>query len=116
MKKTAIEIDTLGTKPGVEGVIWRLVKHWNPDGLEAWLKDEQLRGTDVDDLARALGEVMAGATMGYAVNTLDPQNAVVGPRGVVQAFQRSLQAKVNRHNTHMSPGGVFLPPEGGMVQ
>lgn len=116
MKKTAVEIDMLGTKPGVEGVIWRLVKHWNPDNLEAWLKDEQLRCTDVDDLARALGEVMAGATMGYAVNTLDPCGAVIGPKGVVQAFQHSLQAKVNRHSTNVTPGGVFLPPEGGMLQ
>lgn len=116
MRKTVAEIETLGTMPGVEGVMWRLVKHWNPDDIEAWLKEEQARGTDVNDLSRAIGEVMAGVIMGYAVNTTDPRDAVAGPKGVVACFNRSLQAKVNRHREHKTPGGVFLPPEGGLVQ
>lgn len=111
MKKTAAEIDILCTKPGVEGVLWRLVKQWNPDDIEAWLKGEQVRATDVHDLSRALGELLASVIMGYAVNTTDPRDAVSGPRGVLAHLNRSLQAKVNRHREHKSPGGVFLPPE-----
>lgn len=108
MAMTLAEMDVLASKPGHEGALWRLIKLWNTDRVGDWLRVEQLRGTPVDDLTKALAEVLASAAFGLAINTENMQDALMGRNGVIKAFERSLQAKVSRR-TAQTPGGIFLP-------
>lgn len=109
------QIDDLAKRPGAEGAMWRLVRHWNPTGVSAWLAAEALAGTRETQLAAAMGNVMAGAAWGYANEMSDVRQALLGPHGVVPYFQHSLQAKVDRHRLRQSPGGIFLPDTDGVL-
>lgn len=110
MKKTPTEIDEHCLRPGPEGTLWRLVKHWNPDGIGDWMVGEHVRGTPAPELGRCLGELMAAAVFGFGQQTDNPRDAMLGPHGIVQSFQQALQSKVDRHRIMQSEGGVFLPP------
>lgn len=110
MKKTAQEIETNGAQPGVEGCIWRLVKHWNPDGIGDWLTIEQARQTPPPHTSLAMGSLMASAVMGFGQCTDHFEEAVFGPQGVVTHFNDQLKAKASRRSR--TDGGVILPRPG----
>lgn len=97
------------TKPGVEGCSWRLVGHWDPALVAKWIEGERLRNTPVPIMAKALGDVMAAAAMGYAKNMDDVQAALLDSDGIVEAFQEALQARVNQHAGGLTPAGIFIP-------
>lgn len=84
---------------------------WDPAGIGIWLQGERLRNTPVHELAAALGDVMSAATMGFGINMTDVREAVLGPEGVVRAFEHALQFRVNNYNGK-TPGGVIIPNVG----
>lgn len=110
MKKTAKEIEANSQQPGVEGCIWRLVKHWNPDGIGEWLKVEQERMTPPQHTALALGSLMASAVVGFGNCTSHFDEAVMGPQGAATHFNDQLKAKMQRRAR--TDGGVILPRPG----
>lgn len=111
--KTEADIDLLCNVPGPEGVMWRLVKQWNPDGISTWMAGEGVRGTPIDHMLRAFGNLLSAAAFGFALNTDNPREAMMGPGGIIQHFQASLQAKVNAHKAKM-PSGIIMPQPGEM--
>lgn len=96
-------------KPGVEGCSWRLIAHWDTVGVAKWIDGERLRNTPPPIMAKAIGDVMAAAAMGYAKSMDNVQAALLDSDGIVAAFQDALQARVNQHKTGVTPGGVFIP-------
>jgi hypothetical protein len=107
MKTT--EIDELCKRPGTEGALWRLVKHWNPDGIGTWAAAEQMAGTPAMELGRCVSNLCATAIFGLGTQMDNPREAILGRNGMVPMFQAALQAKISRHVQSKSPGGVILP-------
>jgi hypothetical protein len=108
MKKTEAEIELLGMRPGAEGVLWRLVKHWNPDGVTDWMRAEHMRMTRQQDMNHALGGLLASVAIGFARNSPDFEAALFEHGfGLKDRFQRELQEKLARER--MSEGGIILP-------
>jgi hypothetical protein len=107
------DLDTLCNIPGPEGVLWRLVKLWDPNGIQTWLAGEAVRGTSIDDLLRALGNMLSAAAFGVAVNTDNPREALMGRAGILDHFNASLQAKVNTYKS-ATPSGIIMPKPGEM--
>lgn len=102
------EVVELEQKPGPEGAAHRLVAAgFDPAAIGHWLVSERIRNTPVKDLATALGDVMAAGAMGFGANSTNLREAVIGRDGVVKAFEKCLQARLD--NSRMSPGGVFMP-------
>ena len=111
MKKTKAEIRAAGTRPGVEGCIWRLVEHWNPDGIKDWLVGEQSRMTPPEMTAHALGSLMASVVMGFGQCTDDFDKAIFAPGiGLKARFKSELQSKLD--NYRRTDGGIILPGPG----
>lgn len=110
MKKTEQEIETNSQQPGVEGCTWRLVKHWNPDGVGDWITGEMNRQTPTQYTAVAMGSLMAAAVFGFGNCTSHFEESVMGPQGVVHHFNEQLKAKMNRRVR--TDGGVILPQPG----
>lgn len=110
MKKTAQEIEANSQQPGVEGCIWRLVKHWNPDGIGDWITGEMQRQTPPPYTGLAMGSLMASAVVGFGNCTDHFDESVFGPQGVVTHFNEQLRAKANRRVR--TDGGVILPKPG----
>jgi hypothetical protein len=102
-------IDDLCKIPGMEGCAWRLVKLWNPEMIARWMQIERLRGTPGPLCADALGDVLAAAAMGFGENCApDVKEAIIGSMGVVPAFQRHLQKRINEHRGRTEPSRMTI--------
>src|SRR4051812_20448764 len=87
---TKPDLETLGNLPGLEGVIWRLVGKWNVDHIRDWMQEEAVRGTSIEEMQIALGNVLATAVFAFSVNVDKDVGGVVGP------FAHALKAKEDR--------------------
>lgn len=100
--KSEAEILMMCNLPGPEGVLWRLIREWNPDQITNWMRIEEAKGTPLDQATFALGNLLGTVAYVYVQNT--------GDRSIVDAFQRSLQAKINA-DKRRSGGGIILPTD-----
>jgi hypothetical protein len=98
--------------PGAEGALHRLCAIWDPERIGMWLQAEHTMQTEVQDLAVAMGNMLAGALWGFALNTSEPREA---GKHVTKVFEAALQKKVNTFNTK-SPGGVYMPTSEDVVR
>lgn len=101
----APDVAAMRADPGANGVLARLAVEWNPDAIGDWLREEHQRGTPPAFLTRALGNLMAAAAWGLAMQTSSPLEA---GKDIQKAFEAAMANKANRHSAQQA-GGVFLP-------
>lgn len=96
--------------PGRNGAIARLIKHWNPTGVDLWLATELARGSRPTDIAAALGEVMASAVYAAMCNvppSIDRLAFLNGDLGVLGALKAQLERRIELE--HKPKNGIILP-------
>jgi hypothetical protein len=109
--KTPQEIELLCQAPGPTGVIWRLTRAWNPDGLGPWMKAEQERGTPPEDAATAIANMLAAIAWGFACQTTNVMPAI---EEIEKIFAIAVGIKKQRHQPN--PGGILIPSAGDIVR
>jgi hypothetical protein len=86
-------------------VLARLAIAWDIDQVRHWMQDEQGRGTPAPLLTRALGNLMAGAAWGVAMNTSNPMDA---GKDIRDAFEQAMANKASRLTQGAKPL-IFRP-------
>lgn len=94
--------------PGPAGALWRLVKVWDPDAIDAWIKGEMLRGTPPRVLAGCIADVMAGAAYVFAQHVAEKHEAMLGDNGILGLFRESAEIKLRQlQGGPPVPGGIL---------
>lgn len=109
--KTAQEIDALCEAPGPAGVLWRLARAWNPDGIGAWIKAEKDRGTQAYDTANAVANMLASVAWGFATSTDAVMPAI---EEIEKIFAIALDNKKQRQQP--KPSGILMPSGNEIVR
>lgn len=103
------ELDKLCARPGNEGVLWRLVRAWDPDNLGSWLRIERRFGMQPEVAVNNVAEVMSGAAMVLANEMKgDRQGAIFGDQGLFPKL-----TTLTKHKLTQVGGAHIILPSGG---
>lgn len=94
--------------PGFQGALARLVRKLDPTMVETWLAAEIGRGTPPQDIAKALGELMAAISFGVVMQmppSIDKLGYLNGDLGILGQLKARLERRFAQPKT---PGGVLL--------
>lgn len=107
--KSASDIERLCGMSGPTGVLWRLIRDWNPDAIKNWMIAEDVRGTEPMLMAHTIGAMFG--TVAYVFGTNASNVHGVNPRvaveQIIQSMQVTLQGKID--DARRTPGGIIDP-------